>query len=210
MVSDSVLILITGSFFTLAASIVSIFVQNYLSQKKEERNRDIAEKEMIIGQVYSPLNFVLMEHSHFWGKLHGNIEGIKIIGPSKLKPNELHEIIHDVLKNGKSEDVRKILITKLGFIKPVGFRSDLFYYFFFLDDLERRLSDISTKGLPVDEAEAQQYLRGIRSAIEYLESVHSSLIGSVNDFLTKKNKSTDAEYKAVFNSATIEALIKSI
>jgi hypothetical protein len=147
MIPEWMTSLILGSILTLVASLVTLFVTYYINMKQKDRERVINQTENIIGSVYSPLLFLLSEVNIFLTDIQGSFGAFLKEGSfSKKSQNILMQFLKNTIKSFSSNQMRELLLGKIGFIKPIRFRRELFSYFLILREFENRLKDFIEDG----------------------------------------------------------------
>lgn len=198
MIADWILASILGSVLTLAASMATLFVKDYTNRKQKDRDRVIEEVDNAIGDMYSPLYFYIFDVGVYLGRFSGLFENFVQIDPSKKDKDDLIQFLKIEIERFKSTSIRELLVTKIGYVRPTQFRSDLFLFFQALDGFENALREFADVGFGDDIAKDKKWMENMDAVASRFCVVTQIFIGFLDKLMMQREKGlSDTEYETV-------------
>jgi hypothetical protein len=189
MIPEPYLGLLVGASLSIVASIITLFLTNYYSDKQWKRSRNADKSDYVTEQVYSPLLFLFSELPRTLGYLSGYLEGIA----DRTEYDDSKDILEFkdefIANNRISVEVKSIILNKYNLISPKEFRNDLRDLVFFADQLEWTLKEIKEDDFRVDEiSKTKKLLKNLSKASSVLAASAISLSGFLEELISATDK----------------------
>jgi hypothetical protein len=158
MISDSIIILILGSALTLTASLTSLLAKSYVDEKQRDKDRFSERIENITGNVYSPLLFIVFEVDSYLGDFRNDFARFYSLNAPKENIDLLKVNLKEKVTRFRSDSIKDLLLTKIGFIEPIHFGKNLFLYFQALNHFENGLKQFVNTDIIGDITKERNWL----------------------------------------------------
>lgn len=153
MLGEPYLGILFGFILSLLTSIVSIILSNRITEKRETRKTKMEEEKKAILEIYSPLVFLLEKSRDLFIKILSLKKALDEVNEKEIVKTEVDVRIFLVILFRDvytySETLKKLLINKLGIVKPRGVYKDLILYQSYLGTIAEYCHSLQWKKMKI-------------------------------------------------------------
>ncbi len=211
MIPEPYLGLLVGAGLSIAASIITLVLSNYYSEKQWERSRCADKSDMVAEQVYSPLLFLSNMLPRTFGYLSGYLSGVVERKQYDDAEETLKFINEFISANRVSEEIKGIVLSKFNLINPKEFREDLHDLYFYVNELEWTLKEFRVEDFGSKEiARTKGTFKNLSKALDILAGSAVSLSVFLEKLLSVEKPNSELKYTKFFNKKIESTLVAAL
>lgn len=207
MLTETQIGLIIVGVLTLISSLTTLTISNYFNYKQWTKKKKVEESRKAVGQVYSPLFFILSEVAHKLGYYAGNFNSALEWGLSNERTKKrFFEWSNSEKEEKISLELINIIKTKGDLINPKDFWKDLFYYTIYFKDLEEEIQlfdeiAFKRKNIPI----LQKRFENLCQATVELMKIANVFVKTLEELIDQEGILKN-EYERVMEKEVIQAI----
>jgi hypothetical protein len=211
MDTGSIITLILGTGFV--TSLITLVGTYSLDKRQNDSERKFKIKDKIVAKVYSPLYLDILQLMENISSISGNLIGFLNATPETLEVSKQYLI--DSLKQTncplfRSNSIREVLSSYIGFIKPIEFRRELSFYYTLMNGYENQILRLANEGLNDDIEADNKWIANMLDVSVQLTAVSAKFLLDFDKLMNSESTQAEVLFKTTLPQPTFKELISKI